>query len=64
MPGRREVLLTDKQWENVKQFIPMVEHPKLVRPRTDDCVALWASCGTSKARWKISPARLPSPSTC
>lgn len=36
MSGRREVLLTDEQWEKVKRFILKVEHPKGGRPRTDD----------------------------
>gem|GEM_PF-5956370 len=28
MSRRREVLLTDEQWEKVKRFVPRVEHPK------------------------------------
>jgi transposase len=66
MSGRREVLLTDEQWEKVRRFIPKVEHPKGGRPRTDDrsCFEgiLWVL--KSIARWKDLPERFPFPSTC
>lgn len=67
MPRTREVLLTDKQWERVKPFLPAVEpSPRGGRPRADDraCLEgiLWVL--RSGARWKDLPDCFPSPSTC
>ncbi len=67
MARKREVLLTDAQWDKVKEFIP--ESPKGRkggRPRANDrdCFVgiLWAL--RSGARWKDFPEYFPSPSTC
>ncbi len=61
MSRRREVLLTDEQWEKVKRFIPRVAHPTGGPPRADDgsCFGgiLWVL--KSGARWKDLPDRLP-----
>ncbi len=66
MSGRREVLLTDSQWEKVNRFTPKVANPKGGRPRADDrsCFEgiLWVL--RSGARWIDLPERFPSPSTC
>lgn len=67
MARKREVLLTDRQWDKVKGFIPEVEaSSKGGRPRADDraCLEgiLWVL--RSGARWKDLPDSYPSPTTC
>ena len=67
MARQREVLITDRQWEKVKQFIPVVEsRRKGGRPRVSDrdCLEgiLWVL--RSGARWKDLPDCYPSSSTC
>ena len=54
MSGRREVLLTDTQWEKVKRFIPMVANPKDGRPRAGDRSCFEGSSGPAK---RSSPER-------
>jgi hypothetical protein len=48
MSGRREVLLTDEQWEKVRRFNPKVEHPKLVDRELKIEAALRGFYGFSK----------------
>ncbi|MFI4876278.1 MAG: transposase [Blastopirellula sp. JB062] len=67
MAGKREVLLTDEQWEMAKPFIPEIPATRHGgRPRADDRACfegiLWVL--RSGARWKDLPDRYPSPSTC
>lgn len=67
MAGKREVLLTDEQWEMVKPFNPEVPTTRRGgRPRADDQACfegiLWVL--RSGARWKDLPDWYPSPSTC
>jgi len=62
MAGKREVLLSDEQWEKVKTFIPEVERTRHGgRPRADDraCLEgiLWVL--RSGARWKDLPDWYP-----
>ncbi len=67
MARTRETLLTDRQWEQVKRFIPQVAPSvKGGRPRADDRACfegiLWVL--RSGARWKDLPDSFPAPSTC
>lgn len=67
MAGRDAPILTDDQWQRVKERLPAREcSPRGGRPRADDRACfegiLWVL--HSGARWKDLPARFPSPSTC
>jgi len=63
MSGRREVLLTDEQWEKVKRFIPRVEHPRVDDREPMIEAALKAFYGFSKVALggKICQTDFPHP---
>jgi hypothetical protein len=48
MSGRREVLITDDQWEKVRRFILKVAHLKVVNQEPMIEAALRAFSGSSK----------------
>ena len=63
----REPMLTDEQWEKIRQFIPdRGPRPKGGRPPADDRACfegiLWIL--KTGARWKDLPDQYPHPSTC
>ena len=67
MARKHDGLVTDKQWEKVRQFIPEIPRSrKGGRPRADDRLCfegiLWVL--RSGARWRDLPDCFPSPTTC